>query len=47
LPSLLVIGAFRAFKQGCQMVYFQTKKFQFGYTLEGLGMENVFFFNIL
>jgi hypothetical protein len=27
--------------QGCQMVYFKTKKSQFGYFVEGLGMENV------
>jgi hypothetical protein len=27
--------------QGCQMVYFQTKKSQFGYILEGLGIESV------
>jgi hypothetical protein len=27
--------------QGCQMVSFQTKKYQFGYILEDLGMENV------
>jgi hypothetical protein len=29
------------FDQGCQMVYFHTKKSQFGHILEGLGMENV------
>jgi hypothetical protein len=31
--------------QGCQIVYFQTKKSQFGYILEGPGMENVGIFN--
>jgi hypothetical protein len=32
---------FLAAAQGCQMVYSQTKKYQFGYILEGLGMEIV------
>jgi hypothetical protein len=27
-------------QQGCQMVYFETKKFLFGYILQGLDMEN-------
>jgi hypothetical protein len=27
--------------QGCQMVYFHTKNPNFGYTLAGLGMDNV------
>jgi hypothetical protein len=28
-------------KQGCEVVYFQTKKSQFGYILEGVAMEDV------
>jgi hypothetical protein len=28
-------------RQGCQMVYFQTKNSPFGYIWEDLGMENI------
>jgi hypothetical protein len=35
-------GNVRASEQGCQMmVYFRTKKSQFGYSLKGLGIKNV------
>jgi hypothetical protein len=32
---------FRSMNQGCQMLYFQTKKSQFGYIFEGLRLDNV------
>jgi hypothetical protein len=33
-------------QQGCQMVYFQTKKNKFGQILEGLAMEDVGIFYV-
>jgi hypothetical protein len=42
-------GSPNALTRGCQMVYFHTKKSQFGYILEGHGMENfgLFYDNLI
>jgi hypothetical protein len=34
----------RTVTQGCQIAYFQNQKFQFGYTLEDRGVENLVIF---
>jgi hypothetical protein len=41
------VGLGRTHNLGCQMVYFQNKKSDFLYILEGLGMEKVGIVNIL
>jgi hypothetical protein len=37
---------FHCAAQGCQMVHFKNQKFNFGYILKGLGMENVGLFYV-